>query len=152
MADDVRVPDTHITDDMARRVVGEALDEWRRHQDHVACAEYPVGKHPTFERMVANALSAALARCTVTPEPDLIELPKFQGCTNSNPDLCACGESALMCAACDEEIEDNSRAYTMREKCKPWLADNDPDQEWQDVWWHFSCDERAAGSQVGDQQ
>lgn len=94
---------------------------------------------------------AALAGRTVAPEPELIELPKFQGCTNSNPYLCACGEAALMCAACDEEIEDNSRAYTMREKCKPWLADDDRDQEWQDVWWHASCDQRSAGSQVGDQ-
>jgi hypothetical protein len=95
------------------------------------------------ENIVRDLLEAALAGRMVFGQPELIEIPKFQGCPNSNPDLCACGESAICCAACGDDIEDSARAYTFRFIGCPWEADNSPEQEWGDIFWHESCDNRS---------
>lgn len=165
VAEDVEAM-TDITDEMieaaAVQIYGGPHHRYKA-EDGGGLVEYTVAWNEVIEklgieervvylRQARRILEAALAGRTVVEQPELITIPKFQGCTDSNPDLCACGEAALMCAACNEEIEDGAQAYTVREKCCPWLLDADPDQQWQDAWWHASCDERSGGSQVGDQR
>ena len=103
----------------------------------------PQRRRMHYEGQAIYVLQAALTGRTVLPLPELVELPKFQGCTDSDPDRCACGEAALLCAVCDEEIEDGMSAWTVSEKGRPWLRDDDHDQEWSHVWWHVNCDERG---------
>lgn len=110
-----------------------------------------------YARTIARAaLSAALAGRQVVPEPELIELPKFQGCNNSNPDLCACNDAPLLCTVCDYEIEDGMQAFALTRPMRPWIPDDGPEQEWETVWWHYTCDLRpasgvhAAGSGSGE--
>lgn len=103
-----------------------------------------------------RVLSAALAGRQVLPEPELIELPKFQGCNNSNPDLCACNDGPLLCTVCDYEIEDGMQAFAVTRPMRPWIPDDGPEQEWETVWWHYTCDlcpasgVHAAGSGSGE--
>lgn len=102
------------------------------------------------DRIMRDWLPAALEGCAVVQLPDLIELPKFQGCTDSNPDRCACSEPALVCEACGDEIVEGMQAYVITVKDAPWLGDRDSDQSWSNVWWHATCDLRASGSGVGE--
>lgn len=79
-------------------------------------------------------------------EPHLYVMPGFHGCTHSDPDLCACADPGVTCAACEEQIEDGESAYVVRQLGCPWLDAHDPDQDFSDVHWHERCDGRRAGS------
>jgi len=59
-----------ITDEIPR-VVGDAIAEWQRHSEHIACGEYGVGKHPTVERTVADAVARWLDGRAVVELPDV---------------------------------------------------------------------------------
>jgi hypothetical protein len=85
-----------------------------------------------------------------------IEGTAFPGCTNNNPDLCACETwQPIECVACDQEIVDGTQAYTLATPEFPFLGDSHPDQEWSTVFWHVTCDERPredSASQLGPSQ
>jgi hypothetical protein len=77
-------------------------------------------------------------------EPTLLTVENgFQGCTDRNPDVCACGkDDRIWCAACSEEIEDGQEAYFLSFPEHVYLSIDHPDQEWTTVWWHKDCDQR----------
>lgn len=103
------------------------------------------------DSLIRTALSAALAGRTVIDLPEMVTIPTFAGCTDSNPDNCACGESALCCTACGDQIEDGAHAYALTTPTCPWIDPDGEGQQWETTWWHDSCDLRAV-SLKGDEQ
>lgn len=74
-------------------------------------------------------------------EPELFTIPEFGGCTNTNPDFCACNEGSIFCTACDDEIGEGEEVYALQVDVMPWTS-GDPDK-WEDMIWHARCDQRG---------
>lgn len=97
-------------------------------------------------------LAAGFRREAEDPEqPELITMPVFKGCTNTNPDYCACNEGPVCCAACGEEIDEGAQAYAARFPLYQWMPPDAPGQEWEDQLWHTNCDLRGAALRGGEQ-
>lgn len=125
---------------MAEVIIPEELVETATIAVATAAGEFT--KEASARGYAIAVLSAVLTDRALVPAPDLVELPKFQGCTDSDPDRCACGEPALVCEACQEEIDEGMSAYVITVKDAPWLTDDDSGQSWSNVWWHATCDQR----------
>lgn len=73
----------------------------------------------------------------------------FEGCTDRNPDVCACATAEdVECSACGEVIEPGTPTYA-RVEGQPWMDPDDLDQEWITLWWHAACDTRKTPGQDG---
>lgn len=98
------------------------------------------------EQIADAILAAGYVRVPI----ELVEVPRFQGCTDSNPDNCACSDSPVCCDACGDEIDEGSQVYSAVVPCRPWAAPESPSQDWQVVWWHTNCDLRGGSVSGGD--
>lgn len=69
----------------------------------------------------------------------------FQGCSDSNPDNCACGSwEPPSCNACQEDCKEGDEVLMLSAPDLVYLADSHPDQSWTYWLWHVRCDERAS--------
>jgi hypothetical protein len=96
----------------------------------------------------AAALGAALSgRVPVElPHRSVITADEvtFQGCTDSNPDLCNCGSWAPpTCDACDEEFQVGDEVFFVQLQSLPWLPAGHREQEHSNWLWHVKCDQRS---------
>lgn len=76
----------------------------------------------------------------------------FTGCTDRNPDYCACGEdSEVTCNVCDEPIEDGQLIQSITYPGNPYFDAYSPDQHWEHEYWHTVCpeDEPAGDGERG---
>lgn len=72
------------------------------------------------------------------------EMGGFQGCTDVNPDVCACAtDTQPTCKVCGEEIEPGVLAWSRQWPCYNTLPLDDPHQDWDVLAWH-SCEPRQA--------
>ena len=79
----------------------------------------------------------------VGPIGDALPMYGFKGCTNRNPDVCACAtDEDVECVVCGEVIEPGVPTYA-RQEGQPWMDCDDPEQEWITLWWHATCDTRT---------
>lgn len=97
----------------------------------------------TQNRALAHAAKVVAAGYVRVPRPELVTLPTFKGCTNSNPDYCACNEGAICCAACGDEIDEGSEAWALSRPLLPWTGPEGDGQEIEDLVWHTNCDLRG---------
>ncbi|WP_234551477.1 hypothetical protein [Rhodococcus qingshengii] len=95
--------------------------------------------------MVAEteALRAKVAAHEPTaPEP---YRDSFSGCTDRNPDVCACGQdTGAQCDICEQDIEDGQMIQTLTRSTYPYLPSHHRDQEWEHYIWHVDCARKAA--------
>lgn len=64
----------------------------------------------------------------------------FTGCTDRNPDFCACGTwTPLLCASCDEEMHDGDEAWGLQRPMYEGIPDGHEEQEWEYLTWHRNC-------------
>lgn len=156
MSEPVRDIPEEMAEKAARRAVHALARQLDMDPDKLWATALQPSERDWYRSEARAVLSAALAGRQVLPEPELIELPKFQGCNNSNPDLCACNDAPLLCTVCGYEIEDGMQAFALTRPMRPWIPDDGPEQEWETVWWHYTCDLRpasgvhAAGSGLGE--
>lgn len=69
----------------------------------------------------------------------------FPGCTDANPNLCACENWAPpVCDRCEQDIENGQRVHELTRIAYPYLPVDDRDQEWEHFIWHDQC--RGNGS------
>lgn len=76
------------------------------------------------------------------PEP---YADSFGGCTDRNPDICACGQdTGAQCDICEQDIEDGQMIQTLNRAIHPYLQSHHRDQEWEHYIWHVDCATKAA--------
>lgn len=148
-----------VTDDMVavglQAVVALGCDDGC--DPDCSCREIDDKDRADLQLFVRTALSAALAGSTlpaVAPSRSVVTVDEvtFHGCDNSNPDLCNCGSwEPPTCDACDEELAPGEEVFFTQLQGLPWLPAGHRDQEHANWLWHVKCDQRAGGSQVGDQ-
>ncbi|MFF8327854.1 hypothetical protein ACH49M_21405 [Rhodococcus qingshengii] len=69
----------------------------------------------------------------------------FGGCTDRNPDVCACGQdTGAQCDMCEQDIEDGQMIQTLTRSTYPYLPSHHRDQEWEHYIWHVDCATKAA--------
>ncbi|MGR6028987.1 hypothetical protein ACS7JX_19065 [Rhodococcus erythropolis] len=69
----------------------------------------------------------------------------FGGCTDRNPDVCACGQdTGAQCDICEQDIEDGESIQTLTRSTYPYLPSHHRDQEWEHYIWHVDCATKAA--------
>ena len=86
----------------------------------------------------------------VGPIGEPFQMYGFEGCTDRNPDVCACATPEdVGCSACGEVIEPGTLTYA-RQEGQPWMDTDDPEQDWITLWWHAACDTRT--TRLADQQ
>ena len=68
------------------------------------------------------------------------EMGGFEGCTDRNPDYCACATDVQpVCGVCGQEIEPGERAWARQWPEYNTLPLDHDDQEWCIVSWHDEC-------------
>ena len=68
----------------------------------------------------------------------------FDGCTNHNPDICACGTyTDEECSICGEVMEAGEMFQMAFRAVIPGLPEHHPDQEWEHSIWHADCAAKA---------
>lgn len=84
----------------------------------------------------------------MTPEIDLtvmdpwgpFEMGGFEGCTDGDPERCACAtDQQPTCEICAQEIEPGEQAWSRQWPCYNTLPLNDPDMDWDVISWHDEC-------------
>lgn len=95
--------------------------------------------------MTAQTPATELTDARVVSEiGDPFPMYGFQGCTDMDPDACACAtDTEVECSACGEVIEPGTPTNA-RQEGQPWLDPDDPEQDWITLWWHASCDTRTS--------
>lgn len=75
----------------------------------------------------------------------------FEGCTDANPDYCACAtDQQPRCEVCGQEIEPGERAWARQWPCYNTLPLNHSDQGWDVISWHDQCPDIRVLPPAGD--
>ena len=70
------------------------------------------------------------------------EMGGFEGCTDQNPDVCACGNyEQPTCEICGQEIEPGEQAWARQWPCYNTLPLDSAEQDWDVISWHARCAE-----------
>lgn len=68
----------------------------------------------------------------------------FGGCTDRNPDVCACGqETDEECSICGEVVESGEMCQMLTRAVHPGLPNHHRDQDWEHIVWHADCATKA---------
>ncbi|MFJ7620039.1 hypothetical protein ACIQYZ_14685 [Rhodococcus erythropolis] len=68
----------------------------------------------------------------------------FGGCTDRNPDVCACGQDTdEECSICGEVIESGEMCQMLTRAVHPGLPNHHRDQDWEHIVWHADCATKA---------
>lgn len=152
-----RTPPTRTED--ANAALEAAEDDYsdERHQLAMAihdggcqCRGHTLGwtiRHRDSLQLADAVLAAGYVRAE---QPELITMPTFNGCTDTNPDYCACNDGAVCCDACGDEIEDGSEVWALTRPLYPWAAAEGDGQEFENLLWHTNCDLRGSVSGGGN--
>ena len=69
------------------------------------------------------------------------EMGGFEGCTDPDPDYCACAtDQQPTCHDCGREIEPGELAWARNWPCYETLPLDHRDQGWDVISWHDKCD------------
>lgn len=68
----------------------------------------------------------------------------FGGCTDRNPDVCACGQDTdEECSICGEVMESGEMCQMLTRAVHPGLPNHHRDQDWEHIVWHADCATKA---------
>lgn len=68
----------------------------------------------------------------------------FGGCTDRNPDVCACGQDTdEECSICGEVMESGEMCQMLTRPAHPGLPNHHRDQDWEHIVWHADCATKA---------
>ena len=137
-------------------------DTMRAVTDHLAMfAHLPAGRRVDYGTQLQVAKDVAALLASPVREPGRSEaevrmvpsephaLPGFTGCTDRNPEVCACSHEQPVCHLCDRSIEGGEMVRSFEWPEYPGVPLDSPDQDWAVYTEHVDCD-AARAAQVTD--
>lgn len=126
------------------------LSEIRKQMDLVRSFGISIGPSTPWELItIAVGLVAEVETLRERVRRDEPSMPAeynggFGGCTDRNPDVCACGQDTdEECSICGEVMESGEMCQMLTRAAHPGLPNHHRDQDWEHIVWHADCATKA---------